>query len=93
LAGEIGLSHKQPPPKTDNQLNTATGNAATGNCILTQTSDKPSRPLERERGTKTPGPRINSVQLLAGQKKLTIEHAGEDYLLRITKSGKLILTK
>ena len=37
--------------------------------------------------------RILSKELLAGINKLIIEHAGEEYSLRITKAGKLILTK
>lgn len=36
---------------------------------------------------------IDSVQLLSGQKELIILHAGEQYRLRCTRQGKLILTK
>ncbi len=38
-------------------------------------------------------PRISSDQLLAGGRELVIEHSGEEYRLRITSKGKLILTK
>lgn len=37
--------------------------------------------------------RIASAELLAGQSMIVIEHAGQDYFLRQTKAGKLILTK
>lgn len=36
---------------------------------------------------------INSVDLFAGQKMLSIEHNDSTYLLRITRENKLILTK
>lgn len=57
-------------------------------------SDKP-------RDTKPPdasGPsdslrRIRVNELLAGQREAILEHSGQDYRLRITASGKLILTK
>ncbi|MDP1766374.1 MAG: hemin uptake protein HemP [Methylotenera sp.] len=34
-----------------------------------------------------------SEVLLAGARELVIKHAGEDYRLRLTNQGKLILTK
>jgi hemin uptake protein HemP len=36
---------------------------------------------------------VNSEQLFAGSRELLIEHAGERYILRCTRNGKLILTK
>lgn len=36
---------------------------------------------------------VSSAELLAGQRELLIEHAGQIYRLRITATGKLILTK
>jgi len=38
-------------------------------------------------------PRIDSRQLFAAQNEIVIEHQGEEYRLRITSNGKLILTK
>lgn len=38
-------------------------------------------------------PRHRSEALLAGAREVVIEHRGQDYLLRLTSSGKLILTK
>ena len=39
------------------------------------------------------GPTLSSEALLAGRTAVTIEHLGERYVLRATRSGKLILTK
>lgn len=38
-------------------------------------------------------PQLSSEQLLCAARKLIIVHAGESYLLRVTKNDKLILTK
>lgn len=38
-------------------------------------------------------PRIDSSQLLQGANTLEIDHAGQRYLLRVTRENKLILTK
>lgn len=38
-------------------------------------------------------PRVRSDRLLGGHRRLIIEHAGEDYCLRLTRNGRLILTK
>ena len=38
-------------------------------------------------------PRIDSSQLLQGATVIEIEHAGQRYLLRVTRENKLILTK
>jgi len=37
--------------------------------------------------------RMSSDELLAGQREIVIEHGTEEYRLRITSKGKLILTK
>jgi hemin uptake protein HemP len=37
--------------------------------------------------------RVSSAQLLDASGRLIIEHNGQEYVLRITRSGKLILTK
>lgn len=38
-------------------------------------------------------PRVDLHDLLGTNREITIEHAGADYTLRITRNGKLILTK
>ncbi|MCB1875969.1 MAG: hemin uptake protein HemP [Chromatiales bacterium] len=36
---------------------------------------------------------VPSEQLLAGRREVVIRHQGEDYRLRVTRQGKLLLTK
>jgi len=38
-------------------------------------------------------PRIKVADLLAGTREAILEHDGQDYRLRITANGKLMLTK
>lgn len=38
-------------------------------------------------------PRVDSEQILQGAQTVEIEHAGQRYLLRVTRENKLILTK
>lgn len=38
-------------------------------------------------------PRVDSGQLFQGASAIEIEHAGQRYLLRVTRENKLILTK
>ena len=40
-----------------------------------------------------PPPVVKSEDLLRGRKVLVIRHGGEEYRLRLTRTGKLILTK
>lgn len=43
-----------------------------------------------------PNPKVRRLkvsELLAGQREAILEHDGQDYRLRITANGKLILTK
>ena len=42
---------------------------------------------------RAPVPRIGSEKLLLGSHELVIEHAGQEYHLRLTRNDKLILTK
>lgn len=41
----------------------------------------------------TPKPRLRSDELFRGRQEVEIEHQGEVYRLRLTRAGKLILTK
>ena len=43
--------------------------------------------------TVVPKRRLTSRDLLAGRDEVIIEHAGQEYHLRHTRTGKLILTK
>lgn len=40
-----------------------------------------------------PRPHTTSARLMGGARELIIRHAGEEYRLRVTGKGKLILTK
>lgn len=45
-------------------------------------------------GKKKPaGPRWTSEELFEGSSVVVIEHAGQDYVLRITRNGRLLLNK
>lgn len=62
---------------------------------------EPGRPPESGAVRPPPPPsqarrrrqRIASATLFQGDRELVIIHEGEEYLLRITRNGKLILTK
>ena len=41
----------------------------------------------------TTRPRVDSTRLLGGAGAVEIQHAGQTYLLRVTRENKLILTK
>ena len=51
-----------------------------------------NEPPPRTETTET-RPRINSEKILGGATTVEIEHAGQRYLLRVTRENKLILTK
>lgn len=42
---------------------------------------------------RQPLPRVDSYVLLGGKREIIIEHKGDEYRLRITSQGKLLLTK
>jgi hemin uptake protein HemP len=50
-------------------------------------------PLPRAVDTGRGVPRVSAASLFAGARELIIEHGGEEYRLRVTSKGKLILTK
>ncbi|RUL64565.1 hemin uptake protein HemP [Dyella dinghuensis] len=49
--------------------------------------------LEAVAPSVSPVRRISSQRLLAGERELVIQHLGSEYHLRLTRNGKLILTK
>lgn len=59
--------------------------------------EEDKKPVEqRPAGTREAGPalrRLRVSELLAGDREVILEHSGQDYKLRITANGKLILTK
>ncbi|MCQ8130927.1 hemin uptake protein HemP [Methylomonas rivi] len=63
---------------------------------MTQPSYKPKIDEARPPANGENGggrPRISSKQLFADRNEIVIEHQGDEYRLRITSNGKLILTK
>ncbi|MGH8472545.1 MAG: hemin uptake protein HemP [Gammaproteobacteria bacterium] len=62
---------------------------------MPDTSERRPSALEGS-GTPAPAPpkrRLASDDLLAGRDEVIIEHAGQEYHLRRTRAGKLLLTK
>lgn len=58
--------------------------------------ETPSQSQRSESPFHTPGfprKRITTVDLMQGAREVILVHEGEEYILRITKAGKLILTK
>lgn len=55
-----------------------------------QPSAAPERPAAAIPGAERV---VSSRELLGGAHRIWIEHAAERYLLQVTRSGKLILTK
>ena len=62
-----------------------------------ETQDKKSLNVTTFEETSTPPPigrrRIKSSFLFQGRREVVIVHEEEEYILRITRNGKLILTK
>jgi hemin uptake protein HemP len=55
--------------------------------------DPPSEPAKPALAQKNPERVVSTRDLLGGAHRIWIEHATERYLLQVTRSGKLILTK
>lgn len=49
--------------------------------------------LGNDRQASANRPRLSSDALLGGAREVIIEHAGDEYRLRLTNQNKLILTK
>jgi hemin uptake protein HemP len=52
----------------------------------------PNAPAAHSQGARSVS-RIASDQLMKGQREIIIQHGREEYRLRVTAAGKLILTK
>lgn len=63
--------------------------AATGTAV--QTLEQINAPVQPEAPANTK--RLSSIDLFSGARELVIDHAGDQYRLRRTSQGKLILTK
>jgi hemin uptake protein HemP len=61
---------------------------------MTDSTDLNKQPVKPRAGEEQESPRVISAQeLFAGAREICIEHAGERYLLRVTRRNKLILQK
>jgi hemin uptake protein HemP len=56
-------------------------------------SISPSQRSQAAAAMRSDLPRIDSNSLLRGNNLLLIDHAGDRYILRMTRNNKLILTK
>jgi hemin uptake protein HemP len=70
-----------------------TENAAMLESIATPISDSDARAPHDGRERASRELRTDSHRLLAGGRELVIDHAGQQYRLRLTRNDKLILTK
>ena len=69
--------------------------SSTGTLLTLAQSARPPRPSGVD-DVDTPAAavrRVSSHRLLAGERELVIQHMGSEYHLRLTRNGKLILTK
>ncbi len=46
-----------------------------------------------DHASNNPSPRLSSTDLLQGARRVVIAHRGEEYVLQLTRAGRLILTK
>ena len=64
-----------------------------GQADRAESLDEPLSKADGSSGTLAVSPPLSTELLLAGRNAVTIEHQGVHYVLRATRSGKLILTK
>jgi hemin uptake protein HemP len=57
------------------------------------TFDRTARVTGREHIAPQPAPRVTTDRLMRGYREIVVQHGCVDYRLRITATGKLILTK
>jgi len=55
--------------------------------------DEPARPVAQPAQARPAERVVTTQELLGGAHRIWIQHAAERYLLQVTRSGKLILTK
>lgn len=60
---------------------------------MNEETEKPSAEKSDDMRTANPRRRVKVTDILSDQREAIIEHNGQDYLLRITANGRLILTK
>ena len=62
---------------------------------MNRDAPKPANSLTSSMTQEAPAgrPRVDVVVLMAGRRDVVLVHGAQEYLLRITQQGKLILTK
>ncbi|MGZ5051949.1 MAG: hemin uptake protein HemP [Methylobacter sp.] len=60
---------------------------------LDTTEPLDAKPGLQEDAMPAPRLRLQSAELFGSAREIVIEHAGQEYRLRLTRQGKLILTK
>lgn len=61
--------------------------------VHTMHSDRPPHPQDAKSGDETVPERIQVADLTKGAREVVLVHEGQEYRLRVTAKGKLILTK
>jgi hemin uptake protein HemP len=67
--------------------------SSTGTLLTLPRSTQPRPPGVDDDAPVAAVRRVSSHRLLAGERELVIQHMGSEYHLRLTRNGKLILTK
>jgi hemin uptake protein HemP len=74
---------------------TADNHSEVGRIAMTQMnierSEQPDEPVMRT--SRSQRRRVKTIDLMQGEREIILLHEGEEYVLHITKTGKLILTK
>ncbi len=60
---------------------------------MSEQSNEPADQKDEPKGQETPRRVVEARQLLGGENEVWIEHGGVLYRLRLTRRGRLILTK
>lgn len=68
-------------------------NLNTGSDVHQDAAAVPTRPALKLAPSSSRTPRVDSRSLLGAGRDLIIDHAGQQYRLRLTRNDKLILTK
>jgi len=61
-------------------------------CLLVNSNTEMPKPAAPASGASKPPSRVSSEALLGASRQLVILHNGREYVLRLTQTGKLILT-
>lgn len=77
---------------SDNRYHLISSNSQVDSVVMDKSASKPNSPLDTK-PTDVVTRRVSSQALLGAENRLWISHGKEEYQLRLTRQGKLILTK